>query len=67
MNDNKKQKACLTSDEAIFVWILRWQGNYQSAIAHHFKVNQGRVNEVLKERKHVGSKAKAELLFMKAA
>jgi hypothetical protein len=67
MNDNDKQKAYLTYDEAVLVWILRWQGNYQSTIAHFFKVNQGRVNEVLKYRKHLGSYEVAKAQLHKAA
>jgi transcriptional regulator len=66
-NDNQNTKAGLTFDEAVQVWLLRWQGWIQSAIAQKFMVNQGRVNEVLKEVKHLGSKAAAMAMRDKAA
>lgn len=49
-------KAGLSFDEAVRVWHMHWQGMIQSAIAQTYGTNQGRVNEVLKQRKHVGSK-----------
>lgn len=64
---NQNTKASLTFDEAVQVWLLREQGWIQSTIAQKFLVNQGRVNEVLKEVKHVGSKVVAEGLRGKAA
>jgi len=45
----------LTPDDAVQVWLRHWQGEYQHAIAASFGVNQGRVNEVLKGKRHVGS------------
>jgi predicted XRE-type DNA-binding protein len=67
MNDNQKQKGSLTFDEAVQTWLMHWEGLIQSAIAHHFKVNQGRVNEVLKEVKHNGSKSAAMIAKGNAA
>jgi hypothetical protein len=64
-NDNTK--TALDYDEAVQVWVLRWQGWYQHKIAAHFGVNPARVNDVLKERKHVGSKADAAKLYKKPA
>jgi len=49
----------LTFDDAVQVWLLRWGGHFQHRIAAMFDTNAGRVNEVLKERRHVGSKAEA--------
>lgn len=46
----------LNLDEAVQVWLMSEQGMYQSDIAHRLGTNQGRVNEVLKEKKHLGSK-----------
>jgi len=64
-NDN--HKTSVTYDEAIEVWLMSWAGHYQHAIAAHFGVNSGRVSEVLKEKKHIGSRAAAEKLRKKSA
>lgn len=56
----------LTFDDAVQVWLRHWSGEIQSRIAASYDVNQGRVNEVLKERQHVGSKTVA-LRMRKAA
>lgn len=66
-NANDNTKTALEYDEAVDVWLLRWQGWHQHRIAAHFGVNPGRVNDVLKERKHVGSKADAAKLWKKPA
>ncbi len=66
MANESYTKASLTAEEAVQVWLLRWSGMIQSVIAQRFGVNQGRVNEVLKEKKHLGSKAVA-LTRLKAA
>ncbi|RWE07667.1 MAG: hypothetical protein EOS23_26460 [Mesorhizobium sp.] len=47
----------LSFNEAVEVWKLRAAGWFQHQIAAKFGVNPGRVNEVLKERKHVGSRS----------
>jgi hypothetical protein len=47
----------LTFDDAVDVWLRHWRGEFQHDIAAHYGVNQGRINEVLKERLHVGSQA----------
>jgi len=49
----------LTFDDAVQVWLRYWSGEYQDRIAASYDVNQGRVNEVLKERRHPGSKQAA--------
>jgi hypothetical protein len=46
----------LTFDEAVDVWL---PGEYQHHIAAAYGVNSGRINEVLKERTHIGSKQAA--------
>ncbi|WP_245513511.1 MULTISPECIES: hypothetical protein [unclassified Mesorhizobium] len=38
------------------VWMLRRDGWHQHQIAARFGVNSARINDILKERKHVGSK-----------
>ncbi|WFU02089.1 hypothetical protein QA648_18655 [Rhizobium sp. CB3171] len=56
MNDNNKRSYVLTFDDAVEIWLQSWSGEFQNRIAASFDVNPGRVNEVLKERKHVGSR-----------
>lgn len=57
----------LTFGDAVEIWLRHWAGQYQNRIAAHFDVNPGRVNEVLKERTHVGSRAVASLHRSSAA
>ena len=45
----------LTYSDAINVWRRHWTGEYQHHIAASYGVNPGRVNDVLKGRKHFGS------------
>jgi hypothetical protein len=59
-NDNKPPRYKLTFDDAKAVWRRYRAGEYQDRIAASFDVNPGRVNEVLKERIHVGSKQAAD-------
>jgi hypothetical protein len=46
----------LDFDDAVNVWLRHFSGDYQYQIAASFPVNQGRINDVLKERLHPGSK-----------
>lgn len=46
----------LTFEDAVDVWMRHWNGEFQHVIAALYGVNQGRVNEVLKEKRHIGSK-----------
>ncbi len=55
----------LTFADAIEVWLMHWGGTHQHNIAAHFGVNSGRVNDVIKERKHLGSRGAA--MMKKAA
>ncbi len=56
----EKQKPYrLTFDDAVNVWIAHWKGQFQHHIAAPYGVNPGRVNDVLKERIHFGSKSVA--------
>ena len=59
-NDNSAEAYHLTFDDAVTIWLRYWKGEFQHRIAAIFGVNQGRVNEVLKERRHPGSRAEAE-------
>ena len=58
-HDLPPQKPNLIFDEAVEVWRLRKLGLAQHRIAAQFGVNPGRVNDVLKEREHIGSRDKA--------
>jgi hypothetical protein len=66
-NDNLEPSYKLTFDDAVQIWLMRWDGQIQSRIAAHFDVNAGRVNEVLKERKFLGSRQEAEKFRNSAA
>ena len=56
MNDNEKPSYTLTFEDAVEIWLRSWNGEFQNRIAASFDVNPARVSEVLKERKHVGSR-----------
>lgn len=45
----------LTYEDAIEVWLMKWDGWLQSRIAAYFDVNQGRVSEVIHGHLHPGS------------
>jgi hypothetical protein len=45
-----------TFDEAVDVWLRRWSGQTGDGIAHDYRINAGRVSEVLNEKDHFGSK-----------
>ena len=42
-----KPSRVLTFEDAIQVWLMKWDGWLQSRIAAHFDTNQGRISEVL--------------------
>jgi hypothetical protein len=50
----------LTFNDAVDIWLRHWNGEYQYEIAASYVVNQGRINDVLKERLHPGARAAAE-------
>ncbi|WP_454617535.1 hypothetical protein [Bradyrhizobium cenepequi] len=58
LNDNNPSYT-LTHEDAVNIWLRHWRGEFQNRIAASYDVNPGRVNEVLKERKHIGSRAEA--------
>lgn len=49
----------LTFEDAVTIWFRHWSGEFQNRIAAAFDVNPGRVNEVLKGRKHPESRSAA--------
>jgi hypothetical protein len=60
MSDNP-QAYSLTFDDAVDIWLRHWNGEYQHHIAASYGVNPGRVNDVLKRRKHPTSEQAAAL------
>ena len=54
--DRIVRKTKFTFEEAVDVWLRYWSGQVQSDIAADYRINAGRVNEVLKEHKHLGSR-----------
>jgi hypothetical protein len=60
LNDNNPSYI-MTFDDAVNIWLRHWRGEFQNRIAASYDVNPGRVNDVLKERKHVGSRKVAAL------
>lgn len=55
MNQNEPPYR-LTFDDAVDIWRRHWSGQFQHHIAAHYRVNPGRINEVLKEKRHPGSR-----------
>ena len=53
----------LTYSDAVEIWIRHWAGEFQNRLASHFDVNPGRVNEVLKGRRHPGSEQTADRML----
>jgi hypothetical protein len=62
-----KETYRLTFDDAVDVWLRYWNDEYQYEIAASYPVNQGRINDVLKERLRPGSKKAAEAKRLSAA
>jgi hypothetical protein len=52
----KLRKTKFTFDEAVDVWLRSWSGQIQHEIAADYRINAGRVSEVLTEKAHAGSK-----------
>ncbi|MDE2383959.1 MAG: hypothetical protein KGO53_05010 [Alphaproteobacteria bacterium] len=53
---DKRPSRRLTFDDAIKVWAMFRAGEFQHRIAAFFDVNPGRISEIIKGRRHVGSK-----------
>jgi hypothetical protein len=56
-----QHKTALNFAEAVICWQLSDLGYHQHEIAAVFKVNQRCVHEVLKEKKHPGSRQAAQM------
>lgn len=52
----RRSSPLLTFDDAIEVWKRHFLGEAQHHIAQAFGVNQGRISEILKGRRHTGSR-----------
>lgn len=50
------RKTKFTFDEAVDVWLRNWSGQVQSDISADYRINAGRVSEILTEKDHLGSK-----------
>jgi hypothetical protein len=56
IEDFNLRKTKFTFDEAVDVWLRSWSGQVQSDIAADYRINAGRVSEVLTQKEHVGSR-----------
>jgi hypothetical protein len=54
--DNEPRKTKFTFEEAVDVWLRRWNGQIVQEIAFAYRINWGRVSDVLNEKTHIGSK-----------
>ena len=54
--NRRKPSRSLTFEDAKGIWKRSWAGEFQHRIAASLDVNPGRVNEVLKGRRHKGSR-----------
>ncbi|MCK1639114.1 hypothetical protein IVA95_16255 [Bradyrhizobium sp. 157] len=54
--DNTPRKTKFTFEEAVDVWLRRWDGQIIQEIAFAYRINWGRVSQVLNEETHIGSK-----------
>ena len=62
---NRRPSTKLTFSDAIEIWLLYWNGEFQNRIAAKFDVNPGRISEIVKERTFLGSRIKAAKLIGK--
>lgn len=51
----------LSYNDAVNVWLRYWAGEFQHHIAASYGVNPGRISEILKRRKYIGSELEATL------
>jgi hypothetical protein len=57
---SKDQSRQLSSTEAVETWILRFEGEHVTRICAKFDVNPYRLYEVWEQKKHIGSREKAQ-------
>lgn len=65
--DARKPSYRLTFADAVDIWVRIWNGEFQNRIAADYDVNPGRVNEVVKETLHPGSRAEALKRYKRSA
>ena len=53
------RKTTFTFDEAVDVWLRSWSGQLGDDIAHDYRINAGRVSEVLSGTRNPGSRQAA--------
>jgi hypothetical protein len=58
-NRIEARRSSLSFEEAIAVWLMKWAGDYHHIIAVKLGINQGRIADVLTEKLHPDSRAKA--------
>ena len=58
-----QRKTKFSNDEAIDVWLRHWSGQSGDDIAYDYRINAGRVSEVLNEKRNVGSKHAASRIW----
>ena len=59
----RKKSPCLKMADAIYVWHKYWDGLYQHQIAANLGCNQGRISEVLNEKRLFGSQTIAKTSY----
>jgi hypothetical protein len=55
----QERRTKFTDDEAIDVWLRHFSGQTGDQIAYDYRINAGRVSQVLNQRSHPGSKETA--------
>jgi len=59
----RKPSRKLTFADAVKIWPRIWEGEFLNRIAADYDVNPGRIAEIKKEYKFIGSKEAAEALL----
>lgn len=65
--DHRKPSYRLTLDDAVEIWIRYWDGEFQNRIASDFDTNPARVSEVIKGKRHAGSREVAMRKYRRSA
>lgn len=54
-----ERRTKFTNAEAIDVWLRHWSGQTGDSIAYDYRINAGRVSDVLNRKTHLGSRESA--------
>jgi hypothetical protein len=57
------RKTKFENDEAVDVWLRHWSGQLGDDIAHDYRINAGRVSDVLNEKTQPGSRQRAAAIW----